>query len=119
VEFDAGKKILAMFSAEKEKVKFSRHVDPNKKNVEDWMGELEEMMKVSIKDSLLFSINDYPKRRRSEWAVLHPGQCVLNGSQVQWTTEVEASFKTNTVKDYWDVLNQFLVDLVELVRQKL
>lgn len=29
-----------MMSAEKEKVKFVKHVDPNKKNVEDWMGEL-------------------------------------------------------------------------------
>jgi dynein heavy chain len=29
-----------MFSAEKEEVQFVKHVDPNKKNVEDWMGEL-------------------------------------------------------------------------------
>lgn len=41
VEFDKDKRILAMMSAEKEKVKFVKHVDPNKKNVEDWMGDLE------------------------------------------------------------------------------
>jgi dynein heavy chain len=108
-----------MFSAENEKVAFPKHVDPNKKNVEDWMGELEDMMRVSIREALLTAVKDYAKQKRSEWAITHPGQTVLNGSQVHWTTEVEASFKTNSVKDYWEVLNQYLADLVELVRQKL
>lgn len=30
-----------MFSAEDERVKFVKPIDPNNKNVEDWMGELE------------------------------------------------------------------------------
>lgn len=34
-----------MLSAEKEKVQFINLLDPNNKNVEDWMGELEDMMK--------------------------------------------------------------------------
>jgi len=38
-----------MFSAEKEKIGFVKPVDPNKKNVEDWMGELEKMMKISVR----------------------------------------------------------------------
>lgn len=38
VKFDKDKKILSMKSAEKEEVAFVKHVDPNKKNVEDWMG---------------------------------------------------------------------------------
>jgi dynein heavy chain, axonemal len=38
VRFDKDKKIQAMKSAEKEEVEFVKHVDPNKKNVEDWMG---------------------------------------------------------------------------------
>jgi len=33
-----------MFSAEKERVKFFKVVDPNNKNVEDWMGDVEDMM---------------------------------------------------------------------------
>ena len=40
VRFDDDKKILAMRSAEKEEVDVVKHVDPKKKNVEDWMGEL-------------------------------------------------------------------------------
>jgi dynein heavy chain len=50
-----------MFSAEKEKVKFVTKVDPVKKNVEDWMGEVEDMMKSSVRAALLYSIEDYPK----------------------------------------------------------
>lgn len=49
-----------MFSTEKEKVNFVEKVDPNKKNVEDWMGEVEEMMKLSVRAALLNSVTDYP-----------------------------------------------------------
>ena len=45
IEFDSSKKIHAMFSAEGEKVNFVRYVDPNNKNVEDWMNDVEEQMK--------------------------------------------------------------------------
>ena len=45
IEFDSGKKIHAMFSAENEKINFVRIVDPNNKNVEDWMTDVEDQMK--------------------------------------------------------------------------
>jgi len=45
VEFDPSKKILAMISAEKEKIDFVKPVNPVGKPVEDWMNELENMMK--------------------------------------------------------------------------
>ena len=89
VEFDKDKKILAMMSAEKEKVKFVKPVDPNKKNVEDWMGELEEMMRLSVREAFLNAVKDYPSRKRTEWAISHPGQVILNGSQIVWTKDVE------------------------------
>lgn len=38
-----------MFSAEDERVGFAKMVDPVNKNVEDWMGELEDMMKLSVR----------------------------------------------------------------------
>ena len=49
LEFDNEKKMHAMFSAEGEKVKFAKIVDPSHKNVEDWMNEVEDMMKESVK----------------------------------------------------------------------
>jgi len=48
-----------MFSAEKERVNFVTLVDPNKKNVEDWMGEVEDMMVKSVRAALLNSVEDY------------------------------------------------------------
>jgi dynein heavy chain len=63
-------------------------IDPKGKNVEDWMTEVEELMKASIRTVLLNSIKDYVVRPRADWILVHPGQCVLNGSQVQWTSEV-------------------------------
>jgi len=38
-----------MFSAENERVPFAKFVDPVAKNVEDWMGELEDMMRLSVR----------------------------------------------------------------------
>lgn len=41
-----------MFSAEKERIAFVKPVNPNHKNVEDWMGEVENMMKSSVRFEL-------------------------------------------------------------------
>jgi len=57
------------------------------------MGEIERMMFKSVRAVLLHSIEDYMKKARPEWILVHPGQCVLNGSQVHWTTEVEDAIK--------------------------
>ena len=102
---------------------FVKHVDPNKKNdVEDWMGELENMMKMPVRQAMLTSIEDYANMKRPEWSITHCGQVLLNGSQIIWTDDVEKTLKTGGVagvKEYWEVLNQYLLDLVELVRTKL
>jgi dynein heavy chain, axonemal len=121
IEFDERKKILAMYSAEKEKVNFVRPVDPVGKNVEDWMGDLEEMMKESVKSALLKSVTDYLAVPRDQWVKRHPGQCVLNGSQVHWTSEVEQAIRKGKqgVAEYYKKLETQLLDLVVLVRQKL
>lgn len=73
IEFDNEKKIRAMFSAEKEKVDFVKFVDPVKKNVEDWMGEVEHMMCESVREALHNSVKDYAVRVRTDWVRSHPG----------------------------------------------
>ena len=97
IEFDYKKHILAMFSAEKEKVDFVESVNPNEKNVEDWMNEVEDMMRQSVRYELQRSIDMYPETKRTEWTKNHPGQCILNGSQVWWTTLVEEAIKVNKI----------------------
>ena len=90
-----------MLSAEHESIKLDRPIDPKNKNVEDWMTELEEQMKSSVRSVLLKSIADYTEVPREEWVMSHPGQCVLNGSQVRWTTEVEEHIAKATLKTYY------------------
>ena len=53
-----------MLSAESEKIPFDRVVDPKKKNVEDWMNEVEDQMKCSMRTVLLKSIKDYVTKPR-------------------------------------------------------
>ncbi|CAK83095.1 unnamed protein product (macronuclear) [Paramecium tetraurelia] len=119
IEFDKDKKIHAMFSAEKEKVPFAKIVDPNKKNVEEWMNEVENMMRLSVRQALMVSIENYTQVKREEWVLKHPGQCVLNGSQVHWTKEVEAAIDAQNLKGYFKRLEDQLGSLVDLVRTKL
>ena len=66
-----------MFSSEKERVPFVKAVDPNNKNVEDWMGELEDMMKSSIRQVIFNSVGQYPNVPRTQWVLTHAGQAVL------------------------------------------
>lgn len=98
LEFKPDKTIIAMYSGEKEKIDFYDTVDPRDKGVEFWMGEVERMMVTSVRYVLLKSIEDYMKKPRTDWVLVHPGQCVLNGSQVHWTEEVETAMKKDSHK---------------------
>jgi dynein heavy chain len=64
VEFDAKRHITAILSAEQERINLDRIIDPKNKNVEDWMTELEEQMKLSVRSVLLHSINEYAVTKR-------------------------------------------------------
>jgi dynein heavy chain, axonemal len=119
IEFTHKKTIVAMFSAEKEKVDFVEEVNPNDKNVEDWMNEVEGMMCQSIRWELRNSVDKYPETKRTQWTCNHPGQCILNGSQVWWTTLVEEAIAKKDIRGYFALSTEQLNDLVELVRQPL
>ena len=123
IEFDASNKIHAMFSAEKERIPFIKFIDPVKKPVEDWMGEVERMMKASIRHQMYQCILDYATQTRVEWVKGHPGQCVLNGSQCHWTNEVEDAISEKvpgyTIREYFKKCEEQLNDLVDLVQQPL
>ena len=89
LEFKSDKTIIAMYSGEREKIQLLETVDPREKGVEFWMGEVERMMFRSVRHVLKYSVDDYLVKARTDWILVHPGQCVLNGSQVHWTAEVE------------------------------
>jgi dynein heavy chain len=117
--FQEDDSMWAMISAENERVDFVRKVDPKDRSVEYWMGDVERMMIASVRAALLESIEDYTRVPRTEWVTKHAGMCVLNGSQVHWTSDVETAIKEKGpvgVKDYLDFLALQLADSVRLVR---
>ncbi len=122
LSFTPEKIITAMYSSEKEKIDFVTSVDPTKTTVEYWMGEVEKMMQVSVRSELLKSIMGYKKKPRTEWCLEHPGQCVLTGSQIHWTHEVETHIKKYGSKGpekHLKFLEDQLKDTVKLVSKKL
>ena len=122
MEFQPDTTITAMMSGEKEKIEFMNPIDPRDKKVEDWMGEVERMMFMSVRMVLFNSIVDYEETARPEWILKHPGQCVLNGSQVHWTANLEKACKENGqkgIKDFYDMISSELLDTVALVRKRL
>lgn len=121
LEFRDDKMIHSMYSCEGEMVGFVRPVDPRDKNVEFWMGELEGMMKESVRYVLKNSIDEYLKKPRNEWILRHPGQCVLNGSQVHWTSDVENAIikGLDELQEFYAFLSSQLMDTVKLVRGNL
>lgn len=98
MHFEPDTRISAMMSGEKERIQFMDIVDPRDKKVEDWMCEVEKMMYLSIRKVLKDSIDDYEVTPRNDWILKHAGQCVLNGSQVHWTANLENAYKDGGMK---------------------
>ncbi|RLN92734.1 hypothetical protein BBJ28_00018197, partial [Nothophytophthora sp. Chile5] len=119
VEFQEDLTITAMISAEGEKVAMTKPVNPVGKNVEHWMTEVEDMMRVSIRDVMYQAIQDYSKVSRTKWIQKWPGMCVLNGSQFHWTREMEeemAAAGSDGVKRMMERQLAQLADMVQMVR---
>ena len=112
--------IECMVSREKEKMPLFEPIDPNGKQVEFWMVELEAMMKTSVRHILKTSIADYMEQTRPDWMQRWPGMCVINGSQLYWTTNMENSMAEKGAKGVQfelDRQNAQLKDITILVRK--
>ena len=60
-----------------------------------------------------------PQSTRTEWVLNWPGQVVIAGCQVSWTSEVTAAIEVNDIPGYFEKLLGQLGDLVTLVRGNL
>eukprot|EP00466_Bigelowiella_natans_P015986 jgi/Bigna1/46472/estExt_Genewise1.C_40322 len=125
-KLDFGKhySITGMKSAKGECVKFVEPVDPRDREVEDWLSEIRDQMRETMRFRFKTAIADYKERKRNDWIarVGHPGQCVLQGSQVRWTIEVEEAFDNGGFKgitEYFKSLEKQLMGTVALAREKL
>jgi dynein heavy chain, axonemal len=122
VKFLPDLKIDRIISPEQEEVKLSEMIDPVEKNVEDWMLELEDAMRVCIRDVMEAAIEDYTVTARPKWMQKWPGMCVLNGSQMHWTSEMESLFLSDGGEGpskMLEIQKAQLADMTILVRGKL
>ena len=107
-----------MFSAENEDVTFRENIYPTG-NVEDWMCEIERVMKESLRQIIRDSLEDYKKVLRTEWVLQWPGQVVICGAQFYWTQAVSKALDEKKIAEYHVVQLAELDDLRTLVRGKL
>lgn len=108
-----------MFSAENERIEFVRKMDPRSRPVESWLGLVEQGMKDTVRAQMVAAVKDYGTKPRTQWVRQWPGQCVLNGSQLHWTAEVECALREGGVKGverYYRKWCDTLISMVELVR---
>ncbi|XP_076467072.1 dynein axonemal heavy chain 1-like isoform X2 [Babylonia areolata] len=116
LRFEDDLKITKMYSGEGESVDFRESLYPTG-NVEDWMCEIERIMKESLRLIIKESLEDYKTRDRKEWVLSWPGQVVIAGCQTYWSSEVTEALETNTLNDRYQILLSQLDDLRNLVRQ--
>ena len=113
-------KIKGMISHEEERVEFSKVIDGKEKRVEVVLEEIEEMMKLTIRENLERALTAYKdKSSFLDWVLKHshPAQCLHAACSVEWTRGVEKCL--NSLEDlskYRDQMNNEIMDLCESVK---
>ncbi|XP_067907506.1 dynein axonemal heavy chain 1 [Heterodontus francisci] len=119
LHFQKDLNITHMYSAEGEEIKLFRTIYPTG-NVEDWLLDVEKVMKASVKDNIERSLKTYPETLRAEWVLIWPGQVVIAGCQTFWTMEVSEALQIGDLESrLFPKFGSQLSDLVSLVRGKL
>lgn len=112
---------LAMISIEKEEVTFVDKISTKdaRGSVEKWLLQTEEQMLLAVRNETQKSMEHYPQTNRTDWMVRWPGMVVLCVSQIFWSAEIERIFSMKqSIKDYFDILQQQLGETVTLIRSK-
>lgn len=107
-----------MYSGEGECVKFVETTYPTD-NVEEWMLEIERLMRFSVRTIIGNSLLAYTQTSRTKWVLDWPGQVVIAGCQTFWTTDVTNALSQNKLKENYLNLLEQLDGLRDLVRSDL
>ncbi|CAH6779586.1 Dnah11 [Phodopus roborovskii] len=62
------------------------------KQVENWLLQLEQTMKETLRQAIAEAIAAYEEKPRELWILDFPAQVALTGSQIWWTTDVGIAF---------------------------
>ena len=118
LDFEDDLSIVAMNSAEGEKVPFAEKMKP-KGAVEMWLGEVERIMKKSCRHSVVESLADYNTKPRPEWVTQWPAMTVLGVTATYWTSLTEKAIAEGTLQAWYDQNVSQLDALTDMVRGRL
>ena len=119
--------MYAMVSPDGERVQFSTQVAALGP-VEDWLGDVEYMMRTSLYDLMKLSLAEYPSTpegaiHRQEWMFQWPAQVTLAVDQIHWTRAVQGALSdiasganANAMQDCLDFIMAQIDAMVTLVR---
>ncbi|KDO23904.1 hypothetical protein SPRG_20887 [Saprolegnia parasitica CBS 223.65] len=111
--------ILAMHSAEGERVPFGRNLKA-RGNVEDWLAAVQANMKLTLHRTLKVCVGDYDHGQRDSWLLHHPAQCVASVTYMVWARECEAALPVpGGVDKYRQLVLVQLTGLTRLIRSSL
>ena len=66
--------------------------------MEKWLLQVQQVMIQSLKDVTAQSVEAYTKKPREKWVLEWPGQVVIAGSSIYWTTLATQAIQTGTLK---------------------
>ncbi|XP_032809855.2 dynein axonemal heavy chain 3-like isoform X2 [Petromyzon marinus] len=120
--FNADKEITHMESAEGERVALVERIVPADARglVEKWLLQVERAMKASLQEVMAQAVAAYPVSPRAQWVLSWPGQVVLAGSCIHWTSDVsEAMERPGGLLAYLEQSGKQIEEVVGMVRGKL
>lgn len=120
LNFNESLDALSMISVEREEVQFLEKVSTSaaRGSVEKWLSQVEDQMLSSVKRVTSNSFDLYAQTERVEWITKWPGMVVLAVSQIYWAMDIESRLDKGTLKQYFESLQQQLIDTVALIRSK-
>eukprot|EP00963_Diacronema_lutheri_P008805 scaffold776_cov347-Pavlova_lutheri.AAC.3 len=112
--FEDDQKIVGMRSKEQEVVPFNEYMYPEG-SVENWLCDVERIMRSSIREQILSCLDDFHHRKREEWVQSWPAMCVLAANSIIWTSRTEEAIAEGSLEEWYAVNIQQLDDLADLL----
>ncbi|KEG11834.1 dynein heavy chain [Trypanosoma grayi] len=111
--------MYGMYSQMREYIPFDESIIP-RKNIENWLTEIEHMMRISIRSQLAQGLKNCAAKGRKDLILNSPGQVAIAVNQILWTRDCEQSFKDHgSLIPHVPKAKENLMELVEVVRQPL
>ena len=119
IELQDDKIILKMISNLGEKVPLKNIISIERKNIEDWMKELQNSMFETVRQCMERCIRKYTRPPNKDWIFGHTGQSVIHANQMHWTIQVEEAMEKHTIPDYCKEIQERINLLVKILREPL